>query len=81
MGIKRYVFIVTYGRSGSTILQKIIGKAPGFFIAGANPDNCYKISYEDFTTNIETLVKLLKFPKAELPRKAAKQILATILKH
>lgn len=38
MGIKRYVFIVTYGRSGSTILQKIIGKAPGFYIAGENKD-------------------------------------------
>lgn len=38
MGIKRYVFIVTYGRSGSTLLQKVIGKAPGFYIAGENKD-------------------------------------------
>lgn len=218
MGIKRYVFIVTYGRSGSTILQKVIGKAPGFYIAGENkdalfglydscrsvafakrhvgglvttsghpwygsdrldplqyarklaelfvnevirppaeaevvgfkeiryieypkllgdylgfikhcfqpaqfvfstrnpesvansswwrgspkelviekirnfeaatdqfasahPDICYKISYEDFTTNIETLVKMLKFLNADLAREAVQEILATKLKH
>lgn len=218
MGIKRYVFIVTYGRSGSTLLQKIIGKAPGFYIAGenkdalfglydscrsvtyakrhfgrsvttsgnpwygserldpvqyarklselfvnevikppaeaevvgfkeiryieypkllgdylgfmkhcfqpaqfvfstrnpeavansswwkgrskeqviemirdfeestdqfasANPDICYKISYEDFTADIQTLMKLLRFLKAELSEEVVKEILATKLKH
>ncbi len=52
MGIKRYVFIVTYGRSGSTLLQKIIGKAPGFCIAGENKDalfglydSCRSVAY------------------------------------
>ncbi len=218
MGIKRYVFIVTYGRSGSTILQKIIGKAPGFYIAGenrdalfglydscrsvafakrhvggkvttsghpwygsdrldpvqyamklsklfinevirppaeaevvgfkeiryienlellddylgfikhcfhpaqfifstrspeavansgfwkehrkesviemirsfeavtdqfagVNPDICYKIQFEDFTTNIESLMQLLTFLKADLPREVVQEILATKLKH
>jgi hypothetical protein len=49
--------------------------------ASANPEICFKIRYEDFTTNIETLMQLLKFLKADLPRDAVQEILATKLKH
>lgn len=35
-GIRRYVFIVTYGRTGSTLLQKILNRLPGFYVAGEN---------------------------------------------
>ena len=52
MSIRRFVFIVTYGRSGSTLLQKIIGSAPGFYIAGENKDalfglyeSCRSVAY------------------------------------
>jgi hypothetical protein len=32
----KYVFIVTYGRTGSTLLQKILCNIPGCYIAGEN---------------------------------------------
>jgi len=32
----RYVFIVTYGRSGSTLLQGILNSVPGYLIRGEN---------------------------------------------
>jgi hypothetical protein len=32
----KFVFIIAYGRSGSTLLQKIIGSADGFHIVGEN---------------------------------------------
>jgi hypothetical protein len=35
-GPYRYVFIVTYARSGSTVLQKILGSIDGFYVAGEN---------------------------------------------
>ncbi len=35
---RRYAFIVTYGRSGSTLLQKILCSAPGVHITGENSD-------------------------------------------
>jgi hypothetical protein len=31
-----YVFIITYGRTGSTLLQKLIGSIPGTYVAGEN---------------------------------------------
>lgn len=34
--VEKYVFIVTYGRSGSTLLQSILGQTPGFHISGEN---------------------------------------------
>jgi hypothetical protein len=34
----RYIFIVTYGRSGSTLLQKIIAQIPGCHMTGENDD-------------------------------------------
>lgn len=36
--IEKYVFIVTYGRSGSTLVQKLIGGLPGYHIRGENSD-------------------------------------------
>jgi hypothetical protein len=33
-----HVFIVTYGRTGSTLLQKLIGSLPGHYMAGENHD-------------------------------------------
>jgi hypothetical protein len=35
---RRYAFIITYGRSGSTLLQKIIASAPGTHFVGENND-------------------------------------------
>jgi hypothetical protein len=35
---RRYVFIVTYGRSGSTLLQAILGAIPSCHMAGENHD-------------------------------------------
>ncbi len=37
-GGHRYLFIVTYGRTGSTLLQKLLGSLPGHYIAGENHD-------------------------------------------
>src|SRR6187397_2659063 len=34
----RYVFIVAYGRSGSTVLQKILASIDGFHVTGENAD-------------------------------------------
>lgn len=36
-----YVFIVTYGRSGSTLLQGILSSIPGYLIRGENGDALY----------------------------------------
>jgi hypothetical protein len=36
VGRYRYVFIVTYGRTGSTVLQSLIGSIPGHYMAGEN---------------------------------------------
>lgn len=33
---RKYIFIVTYGRSGSTVLQSILQAIPGYFIRGEN---------------------------------------------
>ncbi len=33
---ERFVFIVTYGRTGSTLLQKILNAMPGVYVAGEN---------------------------------------------
>lgn len=37
----RYLFIVTYGRTGSTLLQKLLGSIPGHYIAGENHDSLH----------------------------------------
>lgn len=34
----RYIFIVTYGRSGSTLLQKVLARIPGCHMTGENDD-------------------------------------------
>jgi hypothetical protein len=36
--IEKYVFVVTYGRSGSTLVQKLIGGLPGYHMRGENCD-------------------------------------------
>lgn len=35
-GDYRFVFIVTYGRTGSTLLQKLLNTLPGHYVAGEN---------------------------------------------
>ena len=35
---ERFVFIVTYGRTGSTLLQKALNAMPGVYVAGENYD-------------------------------------------
>lgn len=36
--IEGYVFVVTYGRSGSTLIQSILNNLPGYCIRGENAD-------------------------------------------
>jgi hypothetical protein len=45
---RSYVFIVSYGRSGSTLLQKVIGSIEGYHVVGENYDTLYSLflSYE-----------------------------------
>lgn len=38
---RRYLFIVTYGRTGSTLLQKLLGGLPGHYMAGENHGSLY----------------------------------------
>lgn len=42
-GIERYLFIVTYGRTGSTLLQKVLNRLPGTYIAGENHNALYGV--------------------------------------
>lgn len=41
--IKNHVFIVTYGRSGSTVLQKVLQSIPGYFFRGENNHMLYPL--------------------------------------
>ena len=38
-----YVFIVTYGRSGSTLVQKILNSIPGYCVRGENNNGLFYI--------------------------------------
>jgi hypothetical protein len=38
-----YLFIVTYGRSGSTLLQGIVNSIPGYLVRGENRDAVYQL--------------------------------------
>jgi hypothetical protein len=38
---ERYLFIITYGRTGSTLLQKLLGSIPGNYIAGENHNSLH----------------------------------------
>lgn len=43
-----YVFVATYGRSGSTLLQGLLNAIPGYIIRGENGDALYKLyGYHD----------------------------------
>jgi hypothetical protein len=42
-GDLRYLFIVTYGRSGSTLLQGILSSIPGYLIRGENGGAAYHL--------------------------------------
>ena len=44
-GDYRYLFIITYGRTGSTLLQKLLGSLPGYYMAGEN-HNCLHGTFE-----------------------------------
>jgi len=48
---QKHVFIITYGRSGSTLLQKILQSIPGYFIRGENKNTLYGLfrAYEAAT--------------------------------
>ena len=38
-----YIFIVTYGRSGSTVLQNLLQAIPGYFVRGENMNILYQL--------------------------------------
>ena len=40
---KEYVFIVTYGRSGSTVLQALLNTLPGYQVRGENQNALYPL--------------------------------------
>lgn len=46
---KEFVFIVTYGRSGSTLLQKIVGSIENCHIAGENNNALFGL-YQSYTS-------------------------------
>jgi hypothetical protein len=41
---ERYVFIVTYGRSGSTLVQNLLNALPGYCIRGENANTLFHLS-------------------------------------
>jgi hypothetical protein len=43
----RYVFVVTYGRSGSTLLQGLLNAIPGYRIRGENGNALYRLYQAD----------------------------------
>jgi hypothetical protein len=43
LGSLRYLFMLTYGRSGSTLLQGIINTIPGYLMRGENRDALYHL--------------------------------------
>lgn len=43
MSGRQYIFIVTYGRSGSTVLQRVLQSIPGFFIRGENSNTLFAL--------------------------------------
>lgn len=43
----RYVFIVTYGRSGSTLLMSLLNTIPGYRISGENYNALYRLYQAD----------------------------------
>jgi hypothetical protein len=45
----RYVFIVTYGRSGSTLLMGLLNTIPGYLIRGENHNALYRLYHADTT--------------------------------
>jgi Sulfotransferase family len=47
----RFVFIVTYGRSGSTLLQKLLNSLPGYCIRGENGNGLFRLfqAWQDIT--------------------------------
>lgn len=49
--VDKYVFIVTYGRSGSTLLQNLVGSLPGAHLLGENAGVPFKLAmaYKDAT--------------------------------
>ena len=43
-GPERFVFIVTYGRSGSTLLQNLLNALPGYLIRGENENTALHLA-------------------------------------
>lgn len=54
----RYVFIATYGRSGSTLLQGILNATPGYLIRGENDSALFHLfRYHQLATERRDLLK------------------------
>lgn len=59
--MREYVFIVTYGRSGSTVLQRVLNSFPGFHIKGENWNTLFPL-YRSYQ-----LCAHARYHKGELP--------------
>lgn len=55
---ERFVFVVTYGRSGSTLLQKLLNALPGYCIRGENGNGLFRLfqAWHDVTARPEVLL-------------------------
>lgn len=63
--VRQYVFIVTYARSGSSLLQSLISSADGAYIAGENTDALWGL-YKSYASALES-----KTTQGSQPREAS----------
>jgi Sulfotransferase family len=64
----RYVFIVTYGRSGSTLLMSLLNTIPGYRIGGENYNALYRLYQADAA--ITNAYRTHSHPANRAPRSA-----------
>jgi hypothetical protein len=62
----RYLFVMTYGRSGSTLLQGILNSIPGFLIRGENRDAVYHL-YRFHRSCVDEVARLTRRNDDVLP--------------
>lgn len=61
-----YVFILTYGRSGSTLVQGILNAIPGYLIRGENRDALYHL-FKFHQTCVQEVARVTREDGSTLP--------------